>query len=427
MTSASAAAVDDRVGIARRVHDSIATAITRRADKVVALSHGINELAELGFQEHRSVALIADLLRSEGHQIEVGAYGLPTAFKAVAGSGSPRVVVLAEYDALPDIGHGCGHNVIAAVAVGTFLAVAEQIEKTGGSVVLLGSPAEENGSGKELLARAGAFEDVDAAVMIHPGSGDDLANMTSLGSRGVLVKYRGKPAHASASPEDGRNALDAMVAAYQGIAALRQHIPRTDRLHTIITEGGSAVNVIPETAGGVVMLRSATFDGLIELTARVQDILDAAALMSGTTLEAGWDPIPPYLPIRSNHRLAQQYTAHSIGLGRRFVSAEAAAAVPPGSTDMGNVSLRVPSIHPMVGISPPDVSLHTEQFAAHATCPQADTAVVEATIALASTVADFLLDEELRQAVQDEFTLAGGPVDVETVLSVAAGQAQNNA
>ncbi|CCG03421.1 amidohydrolase [Blastococcus saxobsidens] len=394
---------------------------------LVRLSHQVHAAAELGFAEHRSVGHVRDLLAASGLDVEVGCHGQPTAFRAMAGSGMPRVAILAEYDALPGIGHGCGHNVICATAVGAFLGLAPHIKGLGGSVVLLGTPAEENGSGKELMARAGAFDDVDAVLMLHPFAGPDIADFTALGCRAVEVTYRGVPAHASATPHMGRNALDAVVAAYQGLAALRQHMPQTDRVHAIITEGGTAVNVVPALARATVMLRSATVEGLLELTHRVQAILDGAAQVTGTVLEAAWDPVPPYLPVRTNTTLAGRYAAHVTARGRTVVHPDGLPSGGGGSTDLGNISLRVPAIHPMLGIAPAEAGMHTAAFAEHAAASPADRAVVDGAIGLALTAVDYLSDPVLRAAVAAEFAAAGGPVDVAALLDTVATPAPSPA
>lgn len=381
------------------------------------LSHGIHSIAEVGFEERLSVAFAAEFLRYRGFPVQVGRYGLRTSLRAEAGSGSPKVAVLAEYDALPGVGHGCGHNVICAAAVGAFLGVAGQVEELGGSVVLLGTPAEENGNGKELLARAGAFDDIDAAVMLHPFTGEyEVASFASLAVRDVEVTYHGVAAHASSAPHMGRNALDAVVAAYQGIAALRQHVPATDRLHCLITEGGSAVNVVPHVAGAVVEIRSLDPDGLIDISQKVQDILEGAALMTGTRLETNWDPFPAYLPVRSNQALATRYHAHISARGRA-ITLETELVGGGWSTDMGNLSLRIPSIHPTVSISSGTTPMHTAEFGQHAISPAGDAAVVDGAVGLALTIADYLADARLREQVQLDFEADGGPVDVQQLLT----------
>ncbi|UTP36967.1 amidohydrolase [Streptomyces rapamycinicus] len=330
--------------------------------------------------------------------------------------GGPRIAILAEYDALPGVGHGCGHNVIGAAATGAFLGLLDVVAGTGGAVVLLGTPAEENGSGKEILARAGAFAGIDAAIMLHPAT-HDSANFAALGLRSVEAAYHGVPAHASHQPEAGRNALDAVVAAYQGIAALRQHMPRADRVHGVITDGGQVANVVPALASLRLLIRSPEVGSLLALSERVQRVLEGAAMITETRLDAVWDRIQPCLPVRNNDVLTGRFSAHMTGRGRTFGTDRGAAR---GSTDMGNISLRIPSIHPTVAIAPPEIALHTAAFAEYAGSEPGDRAVVDGAIALALTALDFLTDAELRERSRAEFEAAGGVVDVPALLTPPA-------
>ncbi len=341
-------------------------------------------------------------------------YGLETALRAETGEqrSGPRIGVFAEYDALSGIGHGCGHNVICAAGVGAFLGLASAVPLTGGSVVLFGTPAEENGSGKELMARAGAFADLDVALMLHPTGGPSTAAATSVGLRSVEVSYHGRAAHASSAPHAGRNALDAMVFAYQGVAALRQHIRDAERIHGIIQEGGQAANVVPELARGRFLLRSADVAGLVELTQRVQKVLEGAALLTETRLDAQWDRIAPNLPIRPNLPLANRFAEHLAARGQEVGGSER----PHGSTDLGNVSLRLPAIHPYIGIAPASVAAHTAGFAECAGSATGDRACVDGAAALALAGVDYLTDEQLRAAVAADFAAAGGAVDVEALM-----------
>ena len=415
---APATAAPHTVGAGGHVLRGVERAIERVRSDLIGLSHCIHSTPEVGFEEHRSAAIVSEFLRRHGHAPAVGVFGMPTALRVQAGTGAPRIAVLAEYDALPEVGHGCGHNVICAAAVGAFLGVSAQLVELGGSVVLLGTPAEENGGGKEVLERAGAFDDIDAVVMVHPFTGpEEVASFTSLAVRDVEATFHGVAAHASSAPHEGRNALDAVVAAYQGVAALRQHIPATDRLHAIISNGGSATNVVPATAALTIEVRSQTLDGLVDLSERVQRILDGAALLTGTRLEAGWDPFPAYLPVRSNAVLAARYFTHLSARGRRIV------LDPPGlvgggwSTDLGNVSVRRPAIHPTVSISPKPIVMHTARFGRQAVSPLGDAAVIDSAVGLAATMADYLADPMLRVAVDRDFAAAGGRVEVERLLA----------
>ncbi|WHX16050.1 amidohydrolase [Streptomyces malaysiensis subsp. malaysiensis] len=402
--------------------ETLARQVTERiellAPQLTALSRMIHELAEPGFAEHRSVAAIAELVTAHGIEARVGVHGMETSLEACAGDpAGPRIAILAEYDALPGIGHGCGHNIIGAAAAGAFLGLLDVIGRTGGSVVLLGTPAEENGSGKEIMARAGAFAGIDAAIMLHPANCDDI-HFAALGLRSVEATYHGIPAHASARPEAGRNALDAVVAAYQGVAALRQHMPQTDRVHGVITEGGEAANIVPARASLRLLIRSPRLDSLLALSERVQRILSGAALITETRLDAVWDRIQPCLPVRGNDALSTRFGVHMAARGRTSGAPQSAQ----GSTDLGNISLRVPAIHPTLAIAPPEIALHTVAFAGYAGSERGDRAVVDGAVILALTALDFLTDAGLRERSRLEFEAAGGVVDVPALLTPPGGQ-----
>ncbi|MGI9015968.1 MAG: M20 family metallopeptidase [Euzebya sp.] len=387
-------------------------AVEQAAEDLVGLSHDIHAHPELGYEEHYAAKTVAAFLTQRGHQADAGAFGLPTAVHASAGSGHPRVAFLAEYDALPGIGHACGHNVICTTAVGGFLAAASVVEQTGGSVELIGTPAEEGGGGKEKIARAGGFDDVDAAVMLHPFFAD-IAAHPFIGVRTVGVVYTGLSAHASAMPFMGRNALDAAVQAYTGMAQLRQHMLPTDRVHGIFTDGGQKPNIVPERAALEFYIRSAEPSTLAELCRRSQAVFDGAATQTGCTVEVTWDLTPVYLPTRLNGPLTNRYAVNAGRRGRRLLPQGLVPEAMTGSTDLGNVSLRIPSIHPLLGIAPFGISLHTPAFAQHAVSDSADAGVADGAVALALTALDYLADADLRDAVSADFEAAGGPLDVQ--------------
>jgi amidohydrolase len=395
---------------------ALTASVERLAPDLVKLSHEIHANPELGYAEHASAARVARLLAAHGHDAEVGAYGVPTAVRARAGTQRPRVALLAEYDALPGIGHACGHNVICATAVGAFLALAELVGDLDGSVELIGCPAEEGGGGKELIARAGGFDDVDAALMLHP-FGADAAEHPWLGVRTVDVVYTGLSAHAAATPYLGRNALDAVVNAYTGIGQLRQHMLPTDRVHGVITDGGQKPNIVPERASASFYLRSASPEGIAELTERAEAIFTAAAHATGTVVELRWDPCPLYLPVRNSRTLASRYAEHLGARGRKVLPLGVLPGEMTGSTDLGNVSVRVPAIHPLLGIAPIDVSIHTPAFARWAISEAADTGTIDGALGLALTGADYLTDPALRSAAAEEFAAAGGVVDVDALTA----------
>lgn len=391
--------------------------VDAQRDALLGLSHAIHANPETGFEEHGSAARVAEYVRSHGFEATIGAYGLDTALVSRVGSGAPVIAFLAEYDALPEIGHACGHNVICASSVGAFVASARAIADLGGTAVLCGTPAEENGSGKEIMARAGAFDDVDAALMVHPFPGDDVLAPEFLGLREVTVSFYGRAAHAAASPSMGLNALDAAVTAYQSISQLRQSLLATDRVHGIVTDGGTSPNVIPDHAGLHYLVRAATPERIRELTLRLQAIFEAAALATGTSAEIVWDPLPPCLPVRTNGAIARRFEHHFTRLGRTILP-EAGDGAPTASTDLGNVSLRVPSIHPLVGIAPADAGIHTADFVAHAAGEAADAGILASAKALAAVAVELVSDRELFDEAGADFEAAGGYTDVPGLLAI---------
>jgi amidohydrolase len=367
--------------------------------RLIELSLGIHSHPELQFAEHRAAGWLTAYLDGAGLAVEARAYGLDTAFAARCGEGRPRVAILCEYDALPGIGHACGHNIIAAAGAGAGAAVASVIGEVGGSVVVLGTPAEEGGGGKILMAREGAFAEVDAAMMVHP-AGRDLAEMQVLAVSQLEVEFAGKAAHASAFPHRGVNALDAMVTAYSAIAQLRQHIRPTERIHGIITEGGRAPNIVPDRSAGVFYVRAADMRRLEQLKLRVSACFEAGALATGARLGLK-TLVPDYSEMNTSGPLVDAYVANAERLGR--VIARQTDAGVAGSTDMGNVSKLVPAIHPMIAASPPGIALHSTEFAEWAQSDQGHAAVVDGAKALAMTAIDVLCRPDLVRALRADF------------------------
>jgi len=383
-------------------------AVDAMQDELLGLSHTIHANPELAFEEHQAAALLAGAIERAGLDVATGVYGLETAFQAEFGaSGGPCVALLAEYDALPDIGHACGHNLIATASVGAGLALARLQGGLPGRIRILGTPAEERGAGKEWMARRGAFEGVDAALMVHP-SGLNLVNMPCICMGEVDVTYRGVAAHAAAMPERGVNALDALVIAYQGIGALRQHIKRNERLHGIIVDGGQAPNIVPETAAGRFYVRAANPDELTALKKRVNGCFRAGAAATGATVEIDWCEAD-YMDIHYNGPLAECFKTNAEVLGREFFPYDKLPASIQGSTDMGNVSHRVPSIHPMLAAAPVHCAIHNPEFAKWAGSEMGDAAALDGAKALAMTAIDFLLDDDLRQRARSWFEETKSP------------------
>lgn len=409
---AAAPLTSPHTGADEGLRAAVTAHVARREERVVALSRRIFAEPEEAFAEHRSAAAIAEEVRRDGHAVEVGRFGLPTTVLASAGSASgPAVAILAEYDALPGIGHACGHNVIAAAAVGAFLGVAAVADRLDGRVVLLGTPAEEGSSGKELLAREGAFDGLDAAIMAHP-FGYDAADHPFIGRRILRVRYTGVAAHASATPFMGRNALDAATLHYQAVAQLRQHLPPGDRIHGVLA-GGDRPSVVPAHAHLEYYLRSPEAATLRELSDRLEEISEGVAIATGTGVELEWDPLPFTLPTRFNRPLSERWAVNQEARGRRVLTREVVPSELAASTDFGNVSVRVPGIHPVIAVAPPEVALHTAAFATYAGGEAGDRAAIDAAHGLALTALDFLADPALRRAVAEDFAAAGGPLDVE--------------
>ena len=399
-------------GAPEAVHGRIVDRVEAARDDLRALAVALFEDPEVGFEEHRSVARIAELLAAGGHQVETGSFGLPTAFRASVGSRAPHFAIVAEYDALPGIGHACGHNIIAAVAAGSFAALAPEVAALGGRLSIIGTPAEEGGGGKEHVLRAGGFDGVDAAGMVHPSVGSEVSPIYGSGTSGVRrlrVRYHGRAGHAAASPHLGLNALDAVVTAYQSIAQLRQHILPIDRIHGIITNDGAAANVVPDLTEAEFLVRSSEIDTLKVLTERVIDALEAAALATGTTAEIDVDFEPPYLPLKPNVLLTKHWARRLETRGRAVPLTPARVRLGGPSTDMGNVSWAIPAVHPALGLGgPADVAPHNAAFAESTVEPPAIDALVDAAIALAGLAADYLADGGLRAAVREEFDANGG-------------------
>jgi len=374
--------------------------VDARAATLIEVSRALHAHPELGFAETFAHDLLTNAIAAEGLDVQRSAYGLDTAFASQAGDQGPTVAVVCEYDALPGLGHACGHNVIAAAGLGAGLAAAAVASEVGGRVRILGTPAEEGGGGKVYMLDAGAFDGCDAAMMVHPAEAD-LTEIHAIAVQQVVASYRGVAAHAAAAPHQGRNALDAAVLGYMNIAALRQHIRDDERLHGVFTNGGDKPNIVPSAAATHWYVRAANLQRLDELRSRVETCLRAGADAAGCSVELTWLD-PAFADLITNDPLVELYAANARRLGRNPSVPTPDTAV-TGSTDMGNVSHVVPSIHPMIAVSPPGIFIHTPDFAIHAGGAGGDQAAIDGAKAMAMTIADIWCNPDARRDMQLHF------------------------
>ena len=356
--------------------------IDSNAQTLVGLSHRLHAHPELKFEEEHSSQWTAGVLADAGLPIDMGICDLPTAFSCSVGSGSLHLAICAEYDALPGIGHACGHNIIAATAVGAGLALAPLVDDLDLRVSVIGTPAEEGGGGKVLLLDRGAFDGVDAAMMVHPAPYEDLEPRISAVAH-FGVRYEGRASHAAAAPALGVNAADAFTVAQVAIGLLRQHLRPGDQVHGIVTRAGDAPNVVPAHAEGDWMVRAATVADLDLVRPRIERCFAAGALATGATVSIE-DVAPIYTHMDHDHALLDLYRANAVALGRTPDDENEIAF----STDMGNVSLEIPSIHPCIAIESDGAVNHQPEFAGACISASADRAVLEGALALAWTAID---------------------------------------
>ncbi|HKZ91540.1 MAG TPA: amidohydrolase [Candidatus Limnocylindrales bacterium] len=357
--------------------------------RLVELSHRIHANPELGYQEHQASDWLADALASAGFRVQRDAAGMATALVGSIGPGPLHVAICAEYDALPVIGHACGHNIICAAALGAGLALVPVADALGLKVTVMGAPAEEGGGGKIGFLQAGYFRDVHAALMVHPWP-EDVAEPDLIAVQQLSVTYHGREAHASAFPWLGINAADAMVVAQTAIGLLRQQLQPGDRIHGIVTKGGEAANVIPALASADYMVRAATRARMEEVLQLVRNCFEAGALATGASLDLTLDVA--YSDMRHDRELAALYRRHAESLGRVFGD----GPTTPVSTDMGNVSYEVPAIHPFIGIETHGSVNHQAGFALACVQPSADRAIFDGALSMALTAIDMATHESIR-------------------------------
>lgn len=380
--------------------------VDEMAERLIEISHTIHANPEIAFEEYASMALLADTAEAAGMAVERGIAQLPTAFMATSecAQPGPTVAVLAEYDALPGLGHACGHNIIGTSALGAALAVHAVRAELAGEIRLIGTPAEEGGGGKVILLERGAFEGVDAAMMVHPG----VKAMTARGGIAANLlrfEYFGKPAHASSSPDKGINALDACIQTFNNINALRQHVTPDVRIHGIITHGGDAANVVPKYAAADFIVRAADSDVSLEVVEKVVRCAQAGALAAGAEVKI--HHLEHYAHRIPNPTMARLFGENIASLGEDVQ--EPAPDERKGSSDMGNVSHFLPAIHPYVVIAGPDVGGHTPEFAEAAASPRGDQALLRAAKAMAMTAVDLMTQPELVAKAKAELSAVANP------------------
>ena len=386
------------------IKERMVAKVDELADVLLEASHDIHEHPELAFDEHHAHEVLTNILERQGIDVTRHAFGMDTAFDAVVGDEGSTIAICCEYDALPGLGHACGHNIIATAGLGAGLAAAALAGDAGGRVRILGTPAEERGNGKQHAIDGGALDGVDVAMMVHPADAD-LLSMDAIAIMEFDVEFFGEAAHAAAFPHLGKNALDAAVLSYMSVAALRQHIQGTDRVHGIFRKAGERPNIVPEHTTMEWMVRSRTRDGLAPLAARVTACFDAGASATGCRCEYR-EAYPPLDEVLDNETMLELYAANVSSLGRPAARPGERRVV--GSTDMGNVSKLVPSIHPMIRVAPPGIPIHSHEFARHARSSAGDEAVILGAKAMAMTIADLWADRSAVERAKSELASTRG-------------------
>jgi len=385
------------------VKDLIGHAVDRLADDLETLSRRIHDNPELAYEEVKAARWLGDFLAGQGFTVERGVAGVDTAFRATVETGQgPTVAILCEYDALPAIGHACGHNVIATAGAGAGAALAAVRDTLPpGRVQVIGTPAEEGGGGKVRLIQGGVFERVDAAMMIH-GFDRWVLHQDLLGIVRVGFEFSGKAAHASVDPWEGVNALDAVIQTFNSVSMLRQQMRPAARIHGIVTQGGAAPNIIPEVAACTFYVRAPKLDDMWELHKRVIACAEGAAKATGCTLQViGLEA--PYEPLKRNDTLLGLFRANMQSVG---AVESPALADRMGSSDIGNVSQVIPAIQPMVQIAPHGTPIHSRDFEAAAVTPLARQGLCQAAKTMAMTTYDLLADPGLLKRARAEFDAA---------------------
>ena len=388
-----------------QVHNRIHEAIADIRDELVALSLEMHADPELAMSEHRAVQRLTGALAAHGFEVQSGVGSLPTAFIGRAGmrGAKPRIAILMEYDALPGVGHACGHNLIATAGLGGALAARAGLgDALSGELLAVGTPGEEGAGGKVIMVEEGAFEGVDAAMMFHPGTHTWLVRHATA-SMHITMKFYGKAAHAAGSPEQGRNALNALIHTFVMIDGLRQHMPETARIHGIVTNGGAAPNIVPEYAEGAFLVRALTQDATQDLWQRVKACAEGAAAASGVRVE--FEVGKTYAERKNNRVLANLFGKYLSETGETIE--EPVLRGGTGSSDIGNVSLVLPAIHPYVAIAPDGVAGHSREFAEASRSERGQEAMLHVAESLAHAAADLFLHPELVEQAWESFRTTG--------------------
>ncbi|WP_462305112.1 M20 family metallopeptidase [Acidaminococcus massiliensis] len=380
--------------------EKIADWVQDHKDELLQLSHEIHDHPELGFQEVQAARWQTELLKKYGFSVEIPFAGMDTAYKAVfpGKEKGPVIAILAEYDALPGVGHGCGHNIIATAAVGAGLALTQLMPELAGTLVVLGTPAEEGGGGKILMVERHVFDHIDYAMMIHPST-KNLICRGGLASTSFKAEYFGKAAHSS-DPSTGVNALQGVINLFNAVDVSRQTWKSDARISGIITSGGKASNVIPDYAACEFTVRAQTISYLLKMVEDLKRLAKVSAEMIGATVKIGMDHAP-YAERYPNHVMGETFKKNMARLGVEMQYPD--PKVPVGSSDIGNVSMVVPAIHEYLAIADPSVNSHTVEFRDAAGSAKGDQAALLGAQGLAMTALDIFTDPALRQEIQKEF------------------------
>jgi amidohydrolase len=383
----------------KKLKNSIIEDIDSRAAELGEISHRLHENPETAMKEYLAAETLVKYLKANGFKVETGICDMPTAFRAVYGKGKPVIGILAEYDALPKVGHACGHNLIAAASVGAGAASRKVADNNGGTIIVYGTPGEEGDAGKAQMVEKGAFTDLDVVMITHPGGGNQVVE-GALACQTIDVEFIGKAAHAAASPEAGINALEAMILSFNNIDALRQHVRSTARIHGIITDGGEASNIVPAHTAGSFIVRAVDDDYLDVIKEKVLNCFAGAAIATGAKLKYKWADVR-YAAMRNNIAMAKLFQKNMMALGYTIPLGDTSGST--GSTDVGNVSKMVPSIEPYVGIAPGNILIHSTEFEKATGTQDALKIMLGAAKAMAMTAADLIGEPANLRTVREEF------------------------